>query len=165
MSFLFNYVYDMFTVVEGYEAEGEEVNTELDKYWKAVRDNPGDFTGWTYLLQYVEQEVRDSITTLNVCSLKSVKKTKIDNSCTTSWIFVEETRSSQKSLWCFLWALPILLWLLEEVCWYGKETIWSREGFGGNLFLLIKKLLDIPTWQLHFKLLTFSLRTLLFTNL
>lgn len=57
----------MFTVVqgvvEGYEAEGEEVNTELDKYWKAVRDNPGDFTGWTYLLQYVEQEVRDSITT------------------------------------------------------------------------------------------------------
>lgn len=43
-------------VVEGYEAEGEEVNTELDKYWKAVRDNPGDFTGWTYLLQYVEQE-------------------------------------------------------------------------------------------------------------
>lgn len=64
----------MFTVVqgvvEGYEAEGEEVNTELDKYWKAVRDNPGDFTGWTYLLQYVEQEVRDSITT--VCSLKSV---------------------------------------------------------------------------------------------
>lgn len=37
--------------------EGEEVNTELDKYWKAVRDNPGDFTGWTYLLQYVEQEV------------------------------------------------------------------------------------------------------------
>lgn len=88
----------MFTVVEGYEAEGEEVNTELDKYWKAVRDNPGDFTGWTYLLQYVEQEVRDSITTLNVCSLKSVKKTKINNSCTTSWIFVEETRSSQKSL-------------------------------------------------------------------
>lgn len=68
----------MFTVVqgvvEGYEAEGEEVNTELDKYWKAVRDNPGDFTGWTYLLQYVEQEVRDSITTVtgNVCSLKSV---------------------------------------------------------------------------------------------
>lgn len=37
--------------------EGEEVNTELDKYWKAVKDNPGDFTGWTYLLQYVEQEV------------------------------------------------------------------------------------------------------------
>lgn len=79
LAFLFKYVYDMFSVVQEYEtpAEGEEVNTELDKYWKAVRDNPGDFTGWTYLLQYVEQEVRDSITTLNYCSLKSVKKTKI----------------------------------------------------------------------------------------
>ena len=31
--------------------------TELDKYWKVVEDNPSDFTGWTYLLQYVEQEV------------------------------------------------------------------------------------------------------------
>ena len=30
---------------------------ELEKYWKAVKDNPADFTGWTYLLQYVEQEV------------------------------------------------------------------------------------------------------------
>lgn len=31
--------------------------TEVDKYWKPVKSNPGDFTGWTYLLQYVEQEV------------------------------------------------------------------------------------------------------------
>lgn len=30
---------------------------ELDKYWKAVNDDPNDFTAWTYLLQYVEQEV------------------------------------------------------------------------------------------------------------
>ena len=30
---------------------------ELEKYWKAVKDNPADFTGWTYLLQFVEQEV------------------------------------------------------------------------------------------------------------
>ncbi|XP_072391005.1 pre-mRNA-processing factor 39-like isoform X1 [Diabrotica undecimpunctata] len=29
---------------------------ELDKYWKAVNDDPTDFTGWTYLLQYVDQE-------------------------------------------------------------------------------------------------------------
>lgn len=34
-----------------------EDNTTLGKYWKAVKDNPTDFTGWTYLLQYVEQEV------------------------------------------------------------------------------------------------------------
>ncbi|XP_070578914.1 pre-mRNA-processing factor 39-like [Ptychodera flava] len=29
---------------------------ELAKYWKVVKDNTSDFTGWTYLLQYVEQE-------------------------------------------------------------------------------------------------------------
>uniref|UniRef100_A0A8D8WCR0 Pre-mRNA-processing factor 39 n=1 Tax=Cacopsylla melanoneura TaxID=428564 RepID=A0A8D8WCR0_9HEMI len=29
---------------------------ELQKYWKTVKDNPADFTGWTYLLQYVDQE-------------------------------------------------------------------------------------------------------------
>lgn len=35
----------------------KKVLPELEKYWKAVRDDPDDFTGWTYLLQYVDQEV------------------------------------------------------------------------------------------------------------
>lgn len=35
---------------------------ELEKYWKAVNEDPCDFTGWTYLLQYVDQEVRSRIT-------------------------------------------------------------------------------------------------------
>nr|XP_012223407.1 PREDICTED: pre-mRNA-processing factor 39-like [Linepithema humile] len=30
---------------------------ELEKYWKAVNEDPSDFTGWTYLLQYVDQEI------------------------------------------------------------------------------------------------------------
>lgn len=30
---------------------------EYDKFWKTVESNPQDFTGWVYLLQYVEQEV------------------------------------------------------------------------------------------------------------
>lgn len=29
---------------------------EYDKFWKTVESNPQDFTGWVYLLQYVEQE-------------------------------------------------------------------------------------------------------------
>ncbi|KAJ1528804.1 hypothetical protein ONE63_007183 [Megalurothrips usitatus] len=33
-----------------------KVLPELEKYWKAVKDDPADFTGWTYLLQYVDQE-------------------------------------------------------------------------------------------------------------
>lgn len=36
----------------------ENVENEQElKYWKAVNDNPTDFTSWTYLLQFVEQEV------------------------------------------------------------------------------------------------------------
>lgn len=31
---------------------------ELDKLWNAVINDPTDFTGWTYLLQYVDNEVR-----------------------------------------------------------------------------------------------------------
>lgn len=31
--------------------------SEYDRLWKAVEDNPEDFNGWVYLLQYVEQEV------------------------------------------------------------------------------------------------------------
>ncbi|KAK2154583.1 hypothetical protein LSH36_264g01032 [Paralvinella palmiformis] len=34
----------------------EGTSTELEKYWKVVKDNPSDFTGWTYLLQFVEQD-------------------------------------------------------------------------------------------------------------
>ncbi|XP_065112651.1 pre-mRNA-processing factor 39 [Paramisgurnus dabryanus] len=30
--------------------------SEYDRLWKAVEDNPEDFNGWVYLLQYVEQE-------------------------------------------------------------------------------------------------------------
>ncbi|XP_055848304.1 pre-mRNA-processing factor 39 isoform X2 [Episyrphus balteatus] len=29
---------------------------DLEKYWKVVKDDAADFTGWTYLLQYVDQE-------------------------------------------------------------------------------------------------------------
>ena len=27
---------------------------DLAKFWKAVEDDPKDFTGWTYLLQFVD---------------------------------------------------------------------------------------------------------------
>ena len=32
---------------------------DLEKLWKPVEDDPNDFTAWTYLLQYVDQEVKD----------------------------------------------------------------------------------------------------------
>ena len=38
-------------------ATDEAQNEQGQKYWSAVNDNPQDFTSWTYLLQFVEQEV------------------------------------------------------------------------------------------------------------
>ena len=38
--------------------EVERASNEQElKYWNAVNENPQDFTSWTYLLQFVEQEV------------------------------------------------------------------------------------------------------------
>ncbi|KAK7104119.1 pre-mRNA-processing factor 39-like [Littorina saxatilis] len=41
---------------DGKTEEEKRKETELEKYWRAVKENPMDFTGWTYLLQFVEQE-------------------------------------------------------------------------------------------------------------
>merc|ERR1719357_595790 len=38
------------------EAAKKAKTAELEKFWKAVREDPGDFTGWTYLLQHVDGE-------------------------------------------------------------------------------------------------------------
>lgn len=35
-----------------------ELPAEFEKLFKGCEDNPEDFNGWVYLLQYVEQEVR-----------------------------------------------------------------------------------------------------------
>lgn len=34
-----------------------ELPAEFEKLYKGCEDNPEDFNGWVYLLQYVEQEV------------------------------------------------------------------------------------------------------------
>jgi pre-mRNA-processing factor 39 len=42
---------------EKQEAEEKAKNAhknELDKFWKTVKDDPTDFTGWTHLLQFVD---------------------------------------------------------------------------------------------------------------
>jgi hypothetical protein len=53
------YQYNFFFVVVEKEkvVEKPKALPELDKYWKAVNDDVSDFTAWTYLLQYVDQEV------------------------------------------------------------------------------------------------------------
>lgn len=49
---------------EGTEVEADAaleqepvIPSEYDRLYKVVEDNPEDFNGWVYLLQYVEQEV------------------------------------------------------------------------------------------------------------
>lgn len=36
-----------------------ELPSEFEKLFKGCEENPEDFNGWVYLLQYVEQEVRE----------------------------------------------------------------------------------------------------------
>lgn len=56
---------------DGVEAETETPDAEapfpaeFDRYMKVVEESPEEFNGWTYLLQYVEQEVR---TLVKYCS-------------------------------------------------------------------------------------------------
>lgn len=40
------------------EEDGRELPVDFDRQWKLVNDNPQDFSSWTDLLQYCEQEVR-----------------------------------------------------------------------------------------------------------
>lgn len=44
--------------VDSEETAEKKKLPDLDKYWKSVNDDPTDFTAWTYLLQYVDHEVR-----------------------------------------------------------------------------------------------------------
>lgn len=47
---------------------------DLEKYWRTVKNDPADFTGWTYLLQYVDNEVRckNPRTQNYICILKNM---------------------------------------------------------------------------------------------
>ena len=45
-----------------------ELPSEFEKLYKGCEDNPEDFNGWVYLLQYVEQEVRENtLDCSNIC--------------------------------------------------------------------------------------------------
>ena len=46
------------------EDEEEPPNPELDKYWKAVKNDPSDFTAWTYLLQVFLSKAYDAFSNL-----------------------------------------------------------------------------------------------------
>lgn len=47
--------------VQGDEEDEGELPVDFERLWKAANDNPQDFTSWTDLLQYCEQEVKYKI--------------------------------------------------------------------------------------------------------
>lgn len=53
--------------------EEPELPSEFDKLFKGCEDNPEDFNGWVYLLQYVEQEVSLSMFILLIYRFKGMK--------------------------------------------------------------------------------------------
>lgn len=44
-----------------------QLPSEFEKLFKGCEENPDDFNGWVYLLQYVEQEVRDNMQIIQTC--------------------------------------------------------------------------------------------------
>lgn len=46
-----------FSMLPGGEDEERELPADFERMWKATHENPHDFTSWTDLLQYCEQEV------------------------------------------------------------------------------------------------------------
>ena len=42
--------------IEAEERAKNAKKAELEKFWKVVKDDPTDFTGWTHLLQYVDNK-------------------------------------------------------------------------------------------------------------
>lgn len=48
---------DSFPITRAAEDEEGELPADFERLWKAANDNPQDFTSWTDLLQYCEQEV------------------------------------------------------------------------------------------------------------
>ena len=48
-----------------------QLPSEFEKLFKGCEDNPEDFNGWVYLLQYVEQEVGEGMQIIQICDLRS----------------------------------------------------------------------------------------------
>lgn len=48
---------ESFSIPQAAEDEEGELPADFERLWKAAHDNPPDFTSWTDLLQYCEQEV------------------------------------------------------------------------------------------------------------
>lgn len=46
-----------FSIPRAAEDEEGELPADFERLWMAANDNPQDFTSWTDLLQYCEQEV------------------------------------------------------------------------------------------------------------
>lgn len=46
-----------FSMPPAVEDEDGELPADFERLWQAANDNPQDFTSWTDLLQYCEQEV------------------------------------------------------------------------------------------------------------
>lgn len=45
-----------------------QLPSEFEKLLKGCEENPEDFNGWVYLLQYVEQEVREDLQSIQICA-------------------------------------------------------------------------------------------------
>lgn len=54
-----------------------QLPSEFEKLFKGCEENPDDFNGWVYLLQYVEQEVRENTQIIQICAEKTTEPKEV----------------------------------------------------------------------------------------
>ena len=91
---------------------------DLEKYWKPVNEDATNFTGWTYLLQYVDQEVKleTHFVSFACYDLRYFYSFP-------PFSFPDRRGGCPGGLRCILIALPVLLRVLAQVRW-----LWEKQG-------------------------------------
>lgn len=74
-----------------------ELPSEFEKLFKACEENPEDFNGWVYLLQYVEQEVREEdYSDMFSLFISKIEQNKVKSICVGYDLFLSECPCSCK---------------------------------------------------------------------
>lgn len=97
---------------------------ELEKFWKPVLEDSTNFTGWTYLLQYVDQEVN---------AIKFYRLVTCIQMPHELFVFIDGCSSRQGGVRCVPGQLSLLLRLLAQVRRLREEQGGPQQVRGGEL--------------------------------
>ena len=124
-----------FSMPTAAEDEEGELPADFERLWKAAHDSPQDFTSWTDLLQYCEQEVCGVCGDFWLLSPPWGHNTCRSGGCRVyniSLLSSESCHSVPQSARGLPRPLPAVLRLLEEICRSGAPRRVQRQSRGGK---------------------------------